>query len=179
MLIEVVNVVILALLAVTALAAVRLNDLFAVTMMFGIYSLLATIMFVVLDAIDVAFTEAAVGVGISTVLMLGTIGLVGRRARKASHPPILPLIVVIITRWICRALPILRRPSISILGPIFSMNPPIKSGFQMWSPAFWPAIGAMTRLESLRSFLPPASGCSDCLGFEDENVPDMRGAPDE
>ena len=63
MLIEVVNVVILALLAVTALAAVRLNDLFAVTMMFGIYSLLATIMFVVLDAIDVAFTEAAVGVG--------------------------------------------------------------------------------------------------------------------
>ena len=97
MLIEVVNVVILALLAVTALAAVRLNDLFAVTMMFGIYSLLATIMFVVLDAIDVAFTEAAVGVGISTVLMLGTIGLVGRRARKASHRPILPLIVVIIT----------------------------------------------------------------------------------
>jgi multicomponent Na+:H+ antiporter subunit B len=96
-LIEVVNVVILALLAVTALAAVRLNDLFAVTMMFGIYSLLATIMFVVLDAIDVAFTEAAVGVGISTVLMLGTIGLVGRRARKASHRPILPLIVVIIT----------------------------------------------------------------------------------
>jgi len=96
-LIEVVNVVILALLAVTALAAVRLNDLFAVTMMFGIYSLLATIMFVVLDAIDVAFTEAAVGVGVSTVLMLGTIGLVGRRARKASHRPILPLIVVIIT----------------------------------------------------------------------------------
>ena len=137
MLIEVVNVVILALLAVTALAAVRLNDLFAVTMMFGIYSLLATIMFVVLDAIDVAFTEAAVGVGISTVLMLGTIGLVGRRARKASHRPILPLIVVIITGaalvygTLDMPLPIPQRPSISILGPISSMNPPIKLGFQM------------------------------------------------
>ena len=39
--IELVNVVLLGLLAVTALAAIRLHDLFAVTMMFGIYSLLA------------------------------------------------------------------------------------------------------------------------------------------
>ncbi|SVE21836.1 uncharacterized protein METZ01_LOCUS474690, partial [marine metagenome] len=72
MLIEVVNIVLLALLAVTAIAAVRLHDLFAVAMMFGIYSLLAAVMFVLLDAVDVAFTEAAVGVGISTVLMLAT-----------------------------------------------------------------------------------------------------------
>lgn len=97
MLIEFVNVAILALLAVTALAAIRLHDLFAVAMMFGIYSLLASVMFVVLDAIDVAFTEAAVGVGISTVLMLGTIGLVGRHEKKPAHRPLLPLLVVIIT----------------------------------------------------------------------------------
>ncbi len=84
MLIEFVNVAILALLAVTALAAIRLHDLFAVAMMFGIYSLLASVMFVVLDAIDVAFTEAAVGVGISTVLMLGTIGLVGRHEKTCT-----------------------------------------------------------------------------------------------
>ncbi|MEK9786265.1 MAG: hydrogenase subunit MbhD domain-containing protein, partial [Gammaproteobacteria bacterium] len=82
MLIEVVNIAILALLAITAIAAIRLHDLFAVAMMFGIYSLLASVMFVVLDAIDVAFTEAAVGVGISTVLMLGTIGLVGRHEQR-------------------------------------------------------------------------------------------------
>jgi len=97
MLIEFVNVAILALLAVTALAAIRLHDLFAVAMMFGIYSLLASVMFVVLDAIDVAFTEAAVGVGISTVLMLGTIGLVGRHEKKPAHRPLLPLLVVAIT----------------------------------------------------------------------------------
>lgn len=81
MLIESVNIILLALLAVTAIAAVRLRDLFAVAMMFGIYSLLAAVMFVLLDAVDVAFTEAAVGVGISTVLMLATIGLVGRYER--------------------------------------------------------------------------------------------------
>ena len=53
--------------------------------------------FIVLDAIDVAFTEAAVGVGISTVLMLATISLVGRHEIKPAHKPILPLIVVTIT----------------------------------------------------------------------------------
>ena len=46
-----------------------LRDLFAMTMMLGIYSLLSATFFVALDAVDVAFTEAAVGAGISTVLM--------------------------------------------------------------------------------------------------------------
>jgi multicomponent Na+:H+ antiporter subunit B len=96
-LIESVNVILLALLAVTAIAAVRLRDLFAVAMMFGIYSLLAAVMFVLLDAVDVAFTEAAVGVGISTVLMLGTIGLVGRYERGSVRSSLLPLAVVVAT----------------------------------------------------------------------------------
>ncbi len=97
MLIEAVNIILLALLAVTAIAAVRLHDLFAVAMMFGIYSLLAAVMFVLLDAVDVAFTEAAVGVGISTVLMLGTIGLVGRHERPSTRRSLLPLAVVVAT----------------------------------------------------------------------------------
>ena len=97
MLIESVNIFLLALLAVTAIAAVRLRDLFAVAMMFGIYSLLAAVMFVLLDAVDVAFTEAAVGVGISTVLMLGTIGLVGRYERGSVRSSLLPLTVVVAT----------------------------------------------------------------------------------
>ena len=97
MLIESVNIILLALLAVTAIAAVRLRDLFAVAMMFGIYSLLAAVMFVLLDAVDVAFTEAAVGVGISTVLMLGTIGLVGRYERGSVRSYLLPLAVVVAT----------------------------------------------------------------------------------
>jgi multicomponent Na+:H+ antiporter subunit B len=94
---DLVNIVLLGLLVITAVAAVRLHDLFAVVMMFGIYSLLAAAVFVVLDAVDVAFTEAAVGVGISTVLMLATIGLVGRWERRPAHRPLLPLLVVIVT----------------------------------------------------------------------------------
>ena len=95
--VDLVNIVLLGLLVITAVAAVRLHDLFAVVMMFGIYSLLAAAVFVVLDAVDVAFTEAAVGVGISTVLMLATIGLVGRWERRPAHRPLLPLLVVIVT----------------------------------------------------------------------------------
>jgi uncharacterized MnhB-related membrane protein len=62
--------VLLSFLAITAIAVVRLRDLFAVVMLFGIFSLLSAAIFVTLDAVDVAFTEAAVGAGIATVLML-------------------------------------------------------------------------------------------------------------
>ncbi|MBT3768063.1 MAG: DUF4040 domain-containing protein, partial [Rhodospirillales bacterium] len=53
--------------AVAAIALVRLRNLFAVVMFSGIYSLLAAVLYVVMDAVDVAFTEAAVGAGIATV----------------------------------------------------------------------------------------------------------------
>jgi multicomponent Na+:H+ antiporter subunit B len=61
--------------AASAVAMIRLRNLFAVVMLSGIFSLCAAALYVVLDAVDVAFTEAAVGAGISTVLMLGTLAL--------------------------------------------------------------------------------------------------------
>lgn len=84
-------------LATTALVIIRMKSLFAIVMLFGIYSLLTAIIFVELDAVDVAFTEAAVGAGISTVLMLGTLVIAGHRARSPSHTPLLPLVIVFIT----------------------------------------------------------------------------------
>ena len=84
-------------LAVTALAIVRLKNLFAVVMLAGIYSLLSAALFTVMDAVDVAFTEAAVGAGISTVLMLGTMALVGHTAKGRIGPVLLPLFVVLTT----------------------------------------------------------------------------------
>jgi multicomponent Na+:H+ antiporter subunit B len=53
----------------------RLRSLFAAAMLFGIFSLLSAGMLTLMDAVDVAFTEAAVGAGISTVLILGALGL--------------------------------------------------------------------------------------------------------
>jgi len=84
-------------LAATSIAVTRMKNLFAAVMLFGIYSLLSANIFVVLDAVDVAFTEAAVGAGISTVLMLGTLVITGYKEKENKRSKILPLFVVIIT----------------------------------------------------------------------------------
>jgi len=74
-----------------------MKDLFAVVMLSGIYGLLSASFFVVMDAVDVAFTEASVGAGISTLLMLTTITMVGRQEETERHKPILALVTVFIT----------------------------------------------------------------------------------
>lgn len=83
--------------AVTAFAIIRVRNLYAVVMLGSIYSLLAAAVFVVLDAVDVAFTEAAVGAGASTVLALGTLALTTGREKAPPRAPWLPIIIVIIT----------------------------------------------------------------------------------
>lgn len=93
-----IDVTLLAFLAITAIALLRMRNLFAIIMLFGMYSLLTAGLFTVMDAADVAFTEASVGAGISTVLMLATLALTGIREEKApAHRPWLPLVVVTIT----------------------------------------------------------------------------------
>ena len=82
---------------VTAITIIRLRDLFAVIMLFGIYSLLSAALFTSLAAPDVAFTEAVVGAGISTVLMLATLAQTSRNEQKPAHRPWLPLFVVLVT----------------------------------------------------------------------------------
>lgn len=66
-------------------------------MLFGIYSLLSAGLFVVMDAVDVAFTEAAVGAGISTVFMLSTLALTTSAEKPSPRRSLVPLIVVVIT----------------------------------------------------------------------------------
>lgn len=76
-----INVSLLAMLFVIATAIIRLRSLFAIVMLSGAYSLISATWFVVLDAVDVAFTEAAVGAGISTALLLGAMLLTSRKAK--------------------------------------------------------------------------------------------------
>ncbi len=66
-------------------------------MLSGIYGLLSASFFVTLDAVDVAFTEASVGAGIATLLMLVTVTMTGRYEHTARHKPIWALVVVIVT----------------------------------------------------------------------------------
>ncbi len=83
------------LLAVT-IVIVRERDLFAAAMLTGIFSLLSAGLFTIMDAVDVAFTEAAVGAGFSTVLFLGTLSLTTNKAKRQKWR-VLPLLVVVAT----------------------------------------------------------------------------------
>ena len=93
-----IDIALLAFLAITAIAIIKMRNLFVVIMLFSIFSLHSAGLFVVMDAADVAFTEAAVGAGISTVLMLGTLALTkNHEEKRPSHHAKLPLLVVLIT----------------------------------------------------------------------------------
>ncbi len=87
----------MALLVVVAFAIVRMRSLFAIVMLQGVYSLVCAAWFVSLDAVDVAFTEAAVGAGVSTVLMLAAMLLADRKSEpvpmKRQWGPLLIVLI--------------------------------------------------------------------------------------
>ncbi|HSM19684.1 MAG TPA: DUF4040 domain-containing protein [Hyphomicrobiales bacterium] len=92
-----IDFVLFSILAATAVGVVILRHLFAVVMLGGVFSLVTAGLFVVMDAPDVAFTEAAVGAGLTTVLMLGALTLTTRRERQGSSGVAIPLVVSIVT----------------------------------------------------------------------------------
>lgn len=79
------------------LAVVLTRDLLKATMLFAIYSLTIAALFALLDAGDVALTEAAVGAGISTVLILAVLTLVPRHEKPSKGHNLPALAIVTIT----------------------------------------------------------------------------------
>jgi multicomponent Na+:H+ antiporter subunit B len=71
----------LAILFVVAIAIARLRSLFAIVMLSGVYSLVSAAWYILVDAVDVGFTEAAVGAGMSTAVLLGAMLLTARTAK--------------------------------------------------------------------------------------------------
>lgn len=90
------GVFLLTLLLITAVAIVQTRNLFVAVMLMGIASLLIAANFFLLDAADVALTEAAVGAGISTVLFLSALALTSEREHSATSRKILSFVVVTI-----------------------------------------------------------------------------------
>lgn len=97
--VEILNIFIMLMLVITALAMVSSRHLFVTVMLSGIFSLLIAASFLLLDAADVALTEAAVGAGISTVLFLGALALmdVEETTRGVRRIRMVSLIVVAVT----------------------------------------------------------------------------------
>jgi multicomponent Na+:H+ antiporter subunit B len=67
---------------VAVVAIVAQRNLFAVVVLGGVYSFLMASALIALDAVDVAMTEASVGAGISTALLLGALYLCGAEEAK-------------------------------------------------------------------------------------------------
>tara|TARA_Y100000994_G_scaffold240476_1_gene235216 strand:+ start:54 stop:542 length:489 start_codon:yes stop_codon:yes gene_type:complete len=79
--------------ALTTLGIIRLRNLFSVVILSTIYSFLMATLLLIFDAVDVALTEAAVGAGISTVLMLTVLYYTKVNEEKPKFKSILPLII--------------------------------------------------------------------------------------
>lgn len=92
-----IDAVLLIFLVVTAVGVVSTRSLFASVMLMGVFSLLSAALFVVLDAVDVAFTEAAVGAGITVVLFLGALALMPGSDVKPVNRPVTALLVCLAT----------------------------------------------------------------------------------
>jgi multicomponent Na+:H+ antiporter subunit B len=75
----------------------RQRELFSVVVLTTIYSFLMASVLIVLDAVDVAMTEASVGAGISTVILLATLHLVKGTELRVVRARLLPLTVTVAT----------------------------------------------------------------------------------
>ncbi|NND68374.1 MAG: DUF4040 domain-containing protein [Halioglobus sp.] len=95
---NILDVALLSMLVATAVALIRVRELLASIMLTSIYGLLSASFFITMDAVDVAFTEAAVGAGVSPLLLLMTVAIVGRHeAIDRNRRAILPKILVTVT----------------------------------------------------------------------------------
>lgn len=91
-----INIFLVTMMVVIAVMVLRTRRLFAAIVMTGAYSLISAAMFVNLDAVDVAFTEAAVGAGISTVLLLAAMARLPAEEKPIKRNQIGPMIIVTI-----------------------------------------------------------------------------------
>ena len=81
--------------AITTLGIIKLRNLFSVVVLSTIYSFLMATLLLIFDAVDVALTEAAVGAGVSTVLMLTVIYYTKTTEEEPKHSSIIPIMVCV------------------------------------------------------------------------------------
>jgi len=75
------DIVILFFVVICALAAITVKDLISAVMIFGAYSFFMALLWAEMGSVDVAFTEATVGAGVSTVFFIATLVHTSRRSK--------------------------------------------------------------------------------------------------
>ncbi len=82
---EILNVILLAVIVACAVAVSLTRDLLSAVIVFMIQGLAMSVVWILLQAPDLAITEAAVGTGISTVLMLSALKKIQSVQRKEER----------------------------------------------------------------------------------------------
>ncbi len=66
---------------ICAVAAITVKDLLSSVIILGAYSFLLCLLWAEMGAVDVAFTEASVGAGIGTILLIVAVSKTTRRSK--------------------------------------------------------------------------------------------------
>jgi len=77
----VLNVILVIFLIIAALAVERTKDLLSAVIIFSVYSLMMSVLWLILKSPDVALTEAAIGAGVTSILF---IAIISRTTRYES-----------------------------------------------------------------------------------------------
>lgn len=76
-----IDLAILTLVVIVAVGSLMVKDLLGAAILFGAYSFMMCLLWTVMGAVDVAFTEASVGAGVSTVFFVGAVFRTSRRTK--------------------------------------------------------------------------------------------------
>ncbi len=97
------DVLLLVILIIFAIYSVKVKDLLSSVVILSGFSLMMTLLWMRLNAVDVAFTEASVGAGVSIVIFLAAISRTKREEepdrskKKISLYPIVSFMIVLFT----------------------------------------------------------------------------------
>ena len=76
-----IELIILVIVVICGISALAVKDLLGAAVLFGAYSFMMCLLWAIMGAVDVAFTEASVGAGISTVLFVAAVFRTSRRTK--------------------------------------------------------------------------------------------------
>ena len=76
-----VDLIIMVLVMVCGIGAIMVRDLLGAAILFGAYSFMMCLLWAIMGAVDVAFTEASVGAGVSAVFFVAAVFRTSRRTK--------------------------------------------------------------------------------------------------
>lgn len=76
-----IDLIIMLLVMVCGIGAIMVRDLLGAAILFGAYSFMMCLLWAIMGAVDVAFTEASVGAGVSSVFFVAAVFRTSRRTK--------------------------------------------------------------------------------------------------